>query len=394
VTNYQVIWNGPVMKATGIGTASREYALALHRQGVDVKVVTTQNRLLPNNQASNQTLMALAKKPYARKRPSVLIYHGLPHTLNLKKARTRFDCILLNTVWETTKIPNNWFPHINQFDAVCVPSVQNKTAMRSSGVKIPVFIVPHGVNTRTFTPTNKKLSLRIPKKTFVFVSIFTFQHRKNPETLFRAYWEEFSSKDRVIMVIKTSGVSSHETGQLIRSRILAYKKKHRFRSHTAPIHLITNYTSPQKLKGIYTAGNAFVLPTRGEGVGLPFLESLSSGIPVIATRWGGHMDFLNNRNSFLIHYKLRPPALSMKHSISRTFSHLFAQKGQRWAEPDLKNLKKQMRYAYENPVLCRRKGLQGRADMRKQSWNRAGIAMKQAIEKVIALKKSRYSRIH
>jgi glycosyltransferase involved in cell wall biosynthesis len=389
VTNYQVIWNGPVTKVTGIGTASREYALALHRQGVDVKVVTARKRSLPNKQPSNRILRALTQKPYARKKTKVLIYHGLPHTLDMKKARKKYNYILLNTVWETTKIPNNWFPSINRFDAVCVPSIQNKTAMRNSGVKIPVYIVPHGVSTHAFKPNNKKMSLPIPKGTFVFVSVFTFQHRKNPETLLKAYWKEFSSKDRVALVIKTSGFGSHKTGQQIKKRIHAFKKKHRFGSNTAPVHLITNNTSPQKLKGIYTAGNAFVLPTRGEGVGLPFLESLSSGIPVIATRWGGHMDFLNDRNSFLIRYKLRPPVFSMRHSISSNFRHLFAQPGQQWAEPDLNHLKKQMRYAYKHRALCRKKGLQGRVDMRKQSWGRAGNAMKKAIAKVIRSKKSR-----
>ncbi|WP_243767070.1 glycosyltransferase [Paenibacillus agricola] len=267
--------------------------------------------------------------------------------------------------------------------------MQNWTALKNSGVKIPVFIVPHGVNTQTFSPTNKKLSLPIPKNSFVFVSVFTFQHRKNPETLLRAYWEEFSSKDRVALVIKTKGFGGYETGQWIKNRINAYKKKRGFRVDTAPIHLLTNHTSQQKLKGIYTAGDVFVLPTRGEGVGLPFLEALSSGIPVIATRWGGHMDFLKERNSFLINYELKPTTSSMKHSISRKFDYLFAQKGQWWAEPSLSHLKKQMRYAYNHPDLCRKKGLQGRKDMLNHSWDRAGLTMKKVVEQLIRKKEGK-----
>jgi glycosyltransferase involved in cell wall biosynthesis len=384
VTNYQVFWNGPIMKSSGIGIASREYALALYRQGVDIKVMKGSKLSRSSNLISNRLQTGLSKKPYIPLNPKVLIYHGLPNTLNMEKARKQYDFIMLNTVWETTKIPNNWFPNINRFDAVCVPSAHNKAAMRNSGVRIPVYIVPHGVNTKTFTPKNNKIPLQLAPNTFIFVSIFTFQHRKNPETLLRAYWEEFSSKDRVGLVIKTNGFGSHETGGWIKKRIHAYKKRLGLGSKkTAPLHLITDYTSPQKLKGIYTAGHAFVLPTRGEGVGLPFLEALSSGVPVIATRWGGQMDFLNSRNSFLIPYKLKPPSNSMKRSISRSFSYLFAQKGQLWAEPNLNNLKQQMRFAYKHPEVCRSKGQQGRQDMHKQSWNRAGIAMKHAIEKVI-----------
>ncbi|GGG17039.1 glycosyltransferase family 4 protein [Paenibacillus abyssi] len=385
--NYQVIWNGPVYTPSGIGKASREYALALHRQGVDVKVIADRGRARPDGGTSTRTLRILAKKPYTRKKPKVLIYHRLPHSLDIKKARAQFDYLLLNAVWETTKIPSDWFPNINRFDAVCVPSAQNKTAMINSGVKVPVYIVPHGVHAGTFTPSNKKLFPGLPKGTFVFVSVFTFQHRKNPELLLRAYWEAFSSKDRVALVIKTSGFGTRETGAWISSRIQAYKKKLGFGSKTAPIHLITGYTSPGKLKEIYRTGHAFVLPTRGEGVGLPFLEALSSGIPVIATGWGGHMDFLNSRNAFLVRYKLQPPAVSMKRAISRRFSHLFAQAGQLWAEPDLSSLKRQMRYAYEHPDICRSKGQQGRMDMQKMSWNRAGMTMRQVVEHIIRGKK-------
>lgn len=385
--NYQVIWKGPVSKSSGIGTASREYALALHRQGVDVKVVNAATRPLSSYRSSGQ-LPALINKPYSQGKTKVLIYHGLPHTLDMAQARKQYDYVVLNTVWETTRIPASWFPHINRFDAVFVPSVQNKIAMKTSGVKVPVYIVPHGVNTQQFTPSHKKMPLQVPKGTFVFISVFTFQHRKNPETLVRAFWEEFSAADKVALLIKTSGLGPNETDGWIKGKLLSYKKKLGF-GNRAPVYIVTKHASPEKMKSIYATGNAFVLPTRGEGVGLPFLEALSSGVPVIATGWGGHMDFLNSRNSFLVDYKLNSPAASMKRSISRNFSQLFAQKGQRWAEPSLASLRRQMRYAYEHPELCRKKGLRGRQDMRSWSWNRSGALLKKAVEAVIRLKKSK-----
>ncbi|MGX4587478.1 hypothetical protein [Paenibacillus chitinolyticus] len=79
------------------------------------------------------------------------------------------------------------------------------------------------MNSRAFNPRNKKLSLK-KKGVFLFVSVFTFQHRKNPETLLRAFWEEFSARDRAALLIKTSGFSPRESGAWIRGRIAAYKK--------------------------------------------------------------------------------------------------------------------------------------------------------------------------
>ncbi|WP_246120367.1 glycosyltransferase family 4 protein [Cohnella terricola] len=300
----------------------------------------------------------------------------------MERERKQFDRIILNTVWETTRIPRGWVSKINKFDAVCVPTTHNKTALSKSGVKIPIFKVPHGVHVDKYKPGNKKYHLPIAKGRFVFVSIFGFQHRKNPEALLRAYWEQFSAADKVLLVIKTNGYARHETGQWIRNRIANYRKRLGINKKTAPIVVITQFMSPNQLKGIYTLGNVFVLPTRGEGVGMPFLESLSSGVPVIATGWGGQMDYLNDGNSFLVKYKLKNPQSGMnsRHTIARKFRSLFSGKGQRWAEPILSSLKGKMSLAYRRPELCKKKGLKGRMDMKKYSWNRAGAALKQVAE--------------
>ena len=70
---------------------------------------------------------------------------------------------------------------------------------------------------------------------------------------------------------------------------------------------------------------------------MPFMEAMASGLPVIATSWGGQMDFLNAANSFLVPYKLTSPVASMNRpsAISKSFRYLFDGKDQRWAEVDL-----------------------------------------------------------
>ncbi|RKP57387.1 glycosyltransferase [Cohnella endophytica] len=366
---YHVVWQGPVKRTSGLGIACKEYVKALRRQGVNTSVIEIQGRAggLSNNR-------------------KVLIYHYPPNTINLRKERKQYDTIIINTVWETTRIPKRWINPINQSDAVFVPSRQNRQAMRDSGIRTPIFIVPHGVDAKMFVPMNKQLPSKKANRPFTFISVFGFQHRKNPEGLLKAYWEEFSSSDNVRLIIKTNGYAAYENDRWIRSRIQFYKAKLGIRKSTAPIQIIARHINTKSLRSIYAQGHAFVLPTRGEGIGLPFLESMASGVPVITTGWGGHMDFLSSHNSFLVQYKLRPPVIGMNRrtSISRQFRHLFSEKGQLWAEPDIGSLKRQMRKAYENPRLCITKGRQARLDALKLSWNRSGSLLKQAIEKTIA----------
>jgi len=383
MAGYQVVWRGRVSYAGGWGTACREYALALDSLGVDVKIDTSTTYLPETDKNKTKRLRYLMQKPFAKGKPKILVYHYHPYNIDLEKERLKFDHIILNTVWETTKIPNHWLPTINRFNAVFVPSKQNMEAMKNSGVKIPIFLVPHGAETQFFNPENEKLPVRNAEGKFIFTSVFDFQHRKNPEGLLKAYWKEFKPDEKVMLVIKTYWSGNKKMENQIRINILNYKKRLGIKGKTAPLFLITDTLGKKEIRGLYTLGDAFVLPTRGEGVGLPFIEALSSGIPVIATGWGGQMDFLNKGNAFLVDYKLEQPAVSMKRAISRYFGYLFGERGQLWAEPDLLSLSRQMRYAFENPSLCKQKGEQGRQDMLEMSWDRAGIALKAAIEKVI-----------
>ena len=55
------------------------------------------------------------------------------------------------------------------------------------------------------------------------------------------------------------------------------------------------------LRNLYAAADAFVLPTRGEGWGLPIAEAMAMAMPVIATNWSGP--------------KPRPPTLPIVHTL-------------------------------------------------------------------------------
>src|SRR6185295_2786220 len=61
-----------------------------------------------------------------------------------------------------------------------------------------------------------------------------------------------------------------------------------------------NYSEEGDLARLYHEAHCFVLPTRGEGFGMPILEAMATGLPVIVTGYSGHLDFCNPTTTHLI----------------------------------------------------------------------------------------------
>jgi glycosyltransferase involved in cell wall biosynthesis len=137
----------------------------------------------------------------------------------------------------------------------------------------------------------------------------------------------------------------------------------------------------EELRGLYTMADCFVLPSRGEGVGLPYVEAMSSGIPCIATNWGGQVDFINDSNGYLLNSAL--VGATSENGLAPNFHDLF-NSTMKWAEPDIQHLQKLMRHAYENREEVLARGRVAREDMLQMTWEKAGEALIFAIEEVIS----------
>lgn len=107
------------------------------------------------------------------------------------------------------------------------------------------------------------------------------------------------------------------------------------------------------MKKLFAAAHAFVLPTRGEAWGRPFMEAMACRLITIGTAWGGHLDFMNVNNSLLVDCEL----VSVPESAAREWPYF---RGQTWAEPSIGSLR-----------TCFRRAIDGGPDIERMRDNAA-----------------------
>jgi glycosyltransferase involved in cell wall biosynthesis len=141
--------------------------------------------------------------------------------------------------------------------------------------------------------------------------------------------------------------------------------------------LLKGYIEADRMPGLYTACDAFVLPSRGEAWGRPYLEAMACGLPTIGTKWSGNLEFMNEENSFLIETEgLEEIPEDVDMPVYR---------GHRWAKPSVEHLRQLMRYVFEHREEARRKGRKARKDVEeKWTWEKAAAVAMQELTKYMS----------
>jgi glycosyltransferase involved in cell wall biosynthesis len=96
---------------------------------------------------------------------------------------------------------------------------------------------------------------------------------------------------------------------------------------------------------------------RSEGLGLHLMEAMWLGVPVIATRYSGNLEFMNDQNSALIDAEL----------IAVTDRQGYYPTEAVWADPDLEQAAVSMRRMVEDEPHRVGLALAGRTAMMEQS---------------------------
>ena len=255
------------------------------------------------------------------------------------------------TMFETDGLPVDWLDRCNAMDEVWVPSEHNLRTFADAGVPASkLHKVPETFDAELFDPGVSPLAVA-GLDGFVFLSMFSWIARKACDVLLRAWFKEFDGHDDVTLLLKTD--TAHAPGTDCRREVDTYVREQLNRDPRKGPRVVVLDRSLEMtdIPRLYRAVDAFVLASRGEGWGRPYMEAMAMGLPTIATGWSGNLEFMTEANSYLVDYKLVPapddPWL----------------RGQRWAQPSVSDLRRAMRSVYENRVEAAATGMRARADV-------------------------------
>lgn len=186
----------------------------------------------------------------------------------------------------------------------------------------------------------------------IFFSNFTWQYRKGYDLLLRAWWRAFDKSDNAVLVIKTQCDITYQKLDPIKEEIGYLKMMNGISSpfkqiegDVADIALIVNKLTDVQMQSLYKMADFFVLPTRGEGLGLPFVEACYFNVPILAPNHGGHLDFLSDDNAWMVGGKM-VPCMNMPGAVNRELEPNFTCR-QNWFECNVINLSRYMREMYK-----------------------------------------------
>ncbi len=346
----RLVWHSTFASPTGYSSSSRSIVAALSEAGVPVRPL-----YLFDADAAEQIygpipplIRSLQRLPIRLDVPQVVYGRGELFCKNSGAFRIGF------TMLETDRLPLHWVEQANLMDEVWTPTSWGREVFAASGVTRPISVVPLGVDLNVFTPGPPRVAL---SDRTVFLSVFEWSRRKGWDILLSAYRAAFQPTDPVVLALK---IDHRAAGNPLPELAAVLGEQ------APPVAVLYNQTlPPERMAELYRSADCFVLPSRGEGWGMPALEAMACGVPVIATNWSGPTEFLDATCGYLL------PIRGLVPTGAASGPYADAQ----WAEPDSDALVELLRRVHRQRDEARALGEEAARRARQWSWARSAQAI-------------------
>ncbi|ADG75254.1 glycosyl transferase group 1 [Cellulomonas flavigena DSM 20109] len=334
----------------GIGESARLVLEALRAAGVPTRAVPVerhlQSRRRPYAEATGPAHGTTVVCVNADLTPSIA--RTVPHLL-AGGARVGM------WYWEVEEFPPELGASAALLDEVWVATDFVRAAV-APHVAVPVRVVtPPLPQVRATSVSRAELGLPADRPVVLFVfDYLSTVGRKNPLGAIEAFRRAFAPDEGPVLVLKSiNGDRRHAEAERVRLRAAA----------EPDVVLLEDYLDAPARDALVASCDLYLSLHRAEGLGLTMAEAMAYGRPVVATRYGGNMQFMTDENSFLVPFSRVPVGPEDAPYPP----------GSPWAEPDLDAAAVLLRVLVEDPEEAARRGARAARDI-AELWSPAAVA--------------------
>jgi len=245
--------------------------------------------------------------------------------------------------WELPEPPRHALGHLDRIDELWVLSSFVADAFRTA-TDIPITVVP-SVVPQAPDVTGDRAKFGLPEDGLVVLFTFSASSsdaRKNPWSLIEAFRRAFPADER--------GTKAH--------LVLKANNLERFPELDAQLSeavasvngtLLRREMSRADMDTLLATCDVYASLHRSEGFGLGIAEAMAMGKAVVATAFGGNVDFMLPGSAAPIGYDIRP-ITKHDHRFGAEFGDWYTV-GQLWAEPDVDLAARWLRRLADSPRL-------------------------------------------
>jgi glycosyltransferase involved in cell wall biosynthesis len=332
-----------------------------------------QRQMMMNN--NDKAIVICHSEPGAWSVPSPLYDSGWPCPPSSEQQHSH--TVVGRTMFETDRLPTGWNHRLNEMDEIWVPTRHEQRIFLEAGVTKPIQVVGQGIDIHYWNPDRVE---PLDFKTVIdpegkcseddtkFLSVFKWESRKGPDVLVPSFWKAFPGGKGACLIIVTS--LYHQDADRVFQDINTYwaaatmakeaTKADEIAENPSGIVLLSGLPL-QDLVRLYKSVDVFVLPSRGEGWGRPYMEAMAMGLPVIATNWSGPTEFLDNDHGYLL------PIRGLVDANLEAFPN------HKWADPDPKELERLLKHVVNHPAEAKQKGKRARQVV-VDRWSNMAVA--------------------